>query len=56
MIDRPFWQARPDSEFYGEWLDYYFARDVQELFRLEKRTGFLRALELLFRHTRRIML
>lgn len=38
-------------EFYGEWLDSYFARDVQELFRLEKRAGFLRVLELLFRQS-----
>jgi len=40
-----------DPEFYGEWLDSYFARDVQELFRLEKRAGFLRLLELLFRQS-----
>lgn len=26
-----------NPEFYAEWLDSYFARDVQELFRLEKR-------------------
>lgn len=38
-------------EFYGEWLDSYFARDVQELFRLEKRAGFLRVLELLLRQS-----
>lgn len=42
---------KPDPEFYGEWLDSYFARDVQELFRLEKRAGFLRLLELLFRQS-----
>jgi predicted AAA+ superfamily ATPase len=40
-----------NPEFYGEWLDSYFARDVQELFRLEKRLGFLRVLELLFRQS-----
>lgn len=39
--------AEHNPEFYGEWLDSYFARDVQELFRLEKRAGFLRVLELL---------
>jgi hypothetical protein len=43
--------AGHNPEFYGEWLDSYFARDVQELFRLEKRIGFLRALELLFRQS-----
>lgn len=40
-----------NPEFYGEWLDSYFARDVQELFRLEKRDAFLRVLELLFRRS-----
>jgi hypothetical protein len=34
-----------------EWLDSYFARDVQELFRLEKRAGLLRVLELLLRQS-----
>jgi predicted AAA+ superfamily ATPase len=36
-----------NPEFYAEWRDSYFARDVQELFRSEKRAGFLRVLELL---------
>lgn len=40
-----------NPEFYGEWFDSYFARDVQELFRLEKRAGFLRVLELLLRQS-----
>lgn len=40
-----------NPEFYAEWLDSYFARDVQELFRLEKRAGFLRVLELLLRQS-----
>ena len=39
------------GEFYSEWQDSYFARDVQELFRLEKRAGFLRLLELLLRQS-----
>lgn len=42
---------RVDPEFYSEWQDSYFARDVQELFRLEKRAGFLRVLELLLRQS-----
>ena len=40
-----------NPEFYAEWRDSYFARDVQELFRLEKRAGFLRVLELLMRQS-----
>jgi len=41
----------PQSEFYSEWLDSYFARDVQELFRLGKRTEFLRFVELILRQS-----
>ncbi len=40
-----------DAGFYAEWMDSYFARDVQELFHLEKRWAFLRVLELLFRQS-----
>ena len=40
-----------DLEFYSEWLDSFFARDIQELFRVEKRTGFLLLLETLLRQS-----
>ncbi len=43
--------AKLNPEFYGEWLDSYSARDVQELFRLEKLAVFLRVLELLLRQS-----
>ncbi|MEN6305910.1 MAG: ATP-binding protein [Armatimonadia bacterium] len=33
---------------YEQWLDSYWARDVQELFRLERRDGFRQLLQLLF--------
>jgi len=36
----------PESE-YQEWLDSYWAKDVQELYRLEKRYSFLKFAELL---------
>ncbi|OGR89045.1 MAG: ATPase [Elusimicrobia bacterium RIFCSPLOWO2_01_FULL_60_11] len=42
---------RTDEGFYSEWLDSYFARDVQELFHVEKRSGFLRLLETLLRQS-----
>jgi predicted AAA+ superfamily ATPase len=32
---------RPDPGFYSEWLDSYYARDVAELFRVERRREFL---------------
>lgn len=36
----------PEREF-AEWVDAYWARDIQELFRLERRVAFLRLFELL---------
>lgn len=36
-----------DPELYGEWMDSFFARDIQELFSIEKRQPFLKLLELL---------
>lgn len=40
---------RHEPEFYREWLDSYFARDVQELFHVEKRAHFLALVEWLLR-------
>lgn len=40
-----------DPGVYSEWLDSYFARDIQELFRVEKRANFLRLLEILLRQS-----
>jgi len=40
-----------DPEFFAEWLDSFFARDIQELFRIEKRRGFLLLLESLLRQS-----
>jgi hypothetical protein len=42
---------RPPADLFSEWLDSYFARDVQELFRLEKRGPFLRFVELVLRQS-----
>ena len=36
----------PPERDYQEWMDAYWARDIQELFRLERRAGFRRLLEL----------
>jgi transposase len=41
--------ADNDTGFYSEWLDSYYARDVQELFRVEKRAGFLKLVESVLR-------
>jgi predicted AAA+ superfamily ATPase len=44
----PFWMSTPAPEReYQEWLDAFWAKDVLELFRLERRQGFQRLVELL---------
>ncbi len=35
-------------DFYSEWIDSYYARDIQELFNIRNRTGFLKLLNILF--------
>jgi predicted AAA+ superfamily ATPase len=42
---------RKEPQFYTEWLDSCFARDIQELFRVDKRQGFLQTAETLFRQS-----
>lgn len=36
----------PEPEFFGDWMDSFYARDIQELFRVRNRTGFLKILTL----------
>lgn len=36
-----------DREFYAEWLDSFYARDIQEIFAIEKRQAFLKVFEFL---------
>lgn len=45
----PFFMARtlPERDF-QEWMDSYWAKDIQELFRIERRSSFQKFLELLF--------
>jgi uncharacterized protein len=45
----PFYLAQePPAREFQEWMDAYWAKDVQELFRLERRSSFQRFTELLF--------
>ncbi len=37
-----------NGELFSEWIDSYYARDIQELFKVRNRTGFLKLLQLLF--------
>jgi len=45
----PFFLAKkfPENDF-QDWIDSYWAKDIQELFRLEKRASFQKFIELLF--------
>jgi predicted AAA+ superfamily ATPase len=38
-----------DPEFYADWMDAFYARDISELFAIEKRQPFIRLLEILLR-------
>lgn len=42
-----FLAAERDDRDYGEWMEAYWARDILELFRLERRSSFLKFAELL---------
>jgi uncharacterized protein len=46
-LPEPLLSEKPDPAFYAEWMDSFYARDVQELFRIRSRTGFLKLLHLL---------
>ena len=41
----------PDDTMYAEWMDSYWAKDLQELFVVDKKTAFLKLAELLFRQS-----
>ena len=42
---------RKDPEFFNEWIDSFFARDIQELFGVRNRQGFLALFRLLLRQS-----
>jgi len=46
---------QPDPSFYSEWLDSYFARDVQELFPVGKRRAFLGMCEFLIKQSGQLL-
>jgi predicted AAA+ superfamily ATPase len=38
-----------DPAFYGEWIDSFYARDIQELFNIRNREGYIKLLHLIFK-------
>ena len=43
--------AARDDTFYAEWMDSFYARDIQELFVIRERTGFLNLLRMMLRQS-----
>lgn len=50
-LPEPLLAPDKDPAFFAEWLDSYYARDIQELFAIRDRAGFLRLLGLLLRQS-----
>ncbi len=50
-LPEPLLAGERDAEFFAECLDSYYARDIQELFGIRERTGFLNLLRLMLRQS-----
>lgn len=50
-LPEPFLSSVKDEEFFSEWIDSYYARDIQELFSIRNRGGFLKLAEILLRQS-----
>jgi uncharacterized protein len=50
-LPEPLLSKTKQQEFYAEWIDSFYARDVQELFSIRNRTGFMKLLHLLLRQS-----
>ncbi len=46
-LPEPLLSASKDPTFFSEWMDSFYARDVQELFGIRERAGFMKLLRLL---------
>ena len=44
-----------NAAFFSEWMDSFYARDIQELFGIRNRTGFMKLLHLLLRQSGSLM-
>jgi uncharacterized protein len=50
-LPEPLMSERKDASFFSEWMDSFYARDIQELFGVRNRTGFMKLLHLLMRQS-----
>jgi predicted AAA+ superfamily ATPase len=47
----PLLSKTKNASFFSEWMDSFYARDIQELFGIRNRTGFMKLLHLLLRQS-----
>ena len=50
-LPEPLLSIEKDPHFFSEWIDSFYARDIQELFSVRNRTGFIQLLHLLLRQS-----
>jgi predicted AAA+ superfamily ATPase len=50
-LPEPLMSEKKDTSFFSEWMDSFYARDIQELFGIRNRTGFIKLLHLLMRQS-----
>jgi hypothetical protein len=50
-MPEPLLSLKKESYFFTEWIDSFYARDIQELFSVRNRTGFIQLLHLLIRQS-----
>ncbi len=48
-LPEPLLSSEKDEAFFAEWMDSFYARDIQELFNVRNRSGFLKLMQLLLR-------
>lgn len=54
-LPEPLLSPVKETAFFSEWMDSFYARDIQELFGIRNRTGFLKLLHLLMRQSGGLM-
>jgi len=54
-LPEPLLSNTKHAAFFSEWTDSFYARDIQELFSIRNRTGFMKLLQLLFRQSGSLM-
>jgi hypothetical protein len=54
-LPEPLLSQTKDAAFFSEWMDSFYARDIQELFGIRNRTGFMKLLHVLLRQSGSLM-